>query len=259
MGNLTATIKRFISNKNTVTILAVLAGVIVLWYFYNQRVEAAITTIRIPFAINRIDPGTKIEMDNIDLVEITVSTTKDTDIIKSKAELEGKYLCYGTSVPTNGFIFASQVCEEKELPNSVIDDIPDGYAPYALKVNSQSTYANSILPGNYIDLYMSAKDDDGKIIYGPLIKSIEVLAVRDNSGKDVFWDQNAGDSAYLLFGVPAEYQNLLVTAELITTNSIQITPVPRNSSYTANPGDTQVGSDYLYNFVLSKSAQIMDS
>ena len=84
MGNLTATIKRFISNKNTVTILAVLAGVIVLWYFYNQRVEAAITTIRIPFAINRIDPGTKIEMDNIDLVEITVSTTKDTDIIKSK-------------------------------------------------------------------------------------------------------------------------------------------------------------------------------
>ena len=37
MGNLVATLKRFISNKNTVTILAVLAGIIILWYFYNYR------------------------------------------------------------------------------------------------------------------------------------------------------------------------------------------------------------------------------
>ena len=66
MGNLGETIKRFIGNKNTVTILAVLAGIIILWYFYNDRVNKAITTIRIPYAIERIDTGKKIETDNIE-------------------------------------------------------------------------------------------------------------------------------------------------------------------------------------------------
>ena len=65
MGNLVGTIKRFLGNKNTVTILAVLAGVIMLWYFYNYRVNQAITTIRIPYAIEAIDAGKKIESDNL--------------------------------------------------------------------------------------------------------------------------------------------------------------------------------------------------
>ena len=51
MGNIVGTLKRFLGNKNTVTILAVLAGVIILWAFYNYRVEQAITTIKIPYAV----------------------------------------------------------------------------------------------------------------------------------------------------------------------------------------------------------------
>ena len=46
MGNIVATLKKFLENKNTVTILAVLAGIIILWYFYNYRVDQAITTIQ---------------------------------------------------------------------------------------------------------------------------------------------------------------------------------------------------------------------
>lgn len=258
MGNLVATIQRFLTNKNTVTILAVLAGVIVLWYFYNQRVEEAITTIRIPYALEAIDTGKRIEEDNIDYKEITVSTTKDSDIIKSLGEVSGKYVCMGTSIPKNGFFYASQICEEQEMPSSVLDNIPDGFSLYSLAVTNQTTYANSILPGNYIDLYMSAKDDAGQIIYGPLIESIEVLAVRDSSGREVFWDSQAGTPASLLFAVPQDYKNLLETADRIAGYSIDIRPVPRNASYTANPGDTEIGSNYLYQFIMSKAATIID-
>ena len=77
MGNLVTTIQRFLRNKNTVTILAILAGIIVLWYFYNYRVNQAITTIPIPYAIETIDSGKKIETDNIEYKQITQSTTKD--------------------------------------------------------------------------------------------------------------------------------------------------------------------------------------
>lgn len=257
MGNLVATFKRFISNKNTVTILAVLAGVIVLWYFYNSRVDAAITTIRIPYATEKIDTGKRIEVENIDYKEITKSTLKDSDMITDLSLIEGKYICIGTSVPKNGFFYQSQICEEEELPNSVLYEIPEGYTLYNLSVDNEMTYANTIMQGDYIDLYMSATDDAGQVIFGPLIESIEVLRVRDSSGRNVFWDSSAGDTAYLIFAVPDEQHKLLELTELVR-GSIRVTPVPRSASYTQNPGETRVASQTLYNFVLSKAATIID-
>lgn len=258
MGNLVTTIKRFLGNKNTVTILAILAGVIVLWYFYNYRVNQAITTIAVPYAVEGIDAGKKIEKDNIEYKQLTQTSTKDSDIITNISQLEGKYICVGTAVPANGFIYASQVCEKEELPNSVLDSIPDGYTLYNLSVNNEMTYANSIMPGDYIDLYLSAKDEDGQVLYGKLIESIEVAKVTDSSGKDVFWDSSAGDSAFLIFAVPDKFHKLLEISELITGNSVKITPVPRSASYTQNPGETQIASETLESFIMSKSATYVD-
>ena len=86
MGNLAGTIKKFISNKNTVTILVVLAGIIVLWYFYNSRVNSAITTIKIPYATERVNSGYKIELEKVKTKDITKSTLKDSDIATSTNE-----------------------------------------------------------------------------------------------------------------------------------------------------------------------------
>ena len=69
MGNLVGSLKKFLANKNTVTILAVIAGVIVLWAFYNYRVNQAISTIKVPYAISQIDTGKKIDVENIDYKE----------------------------------------------------------------------------------------------------------------------------------------------------------------------------------------------
>jgi Flp pilus assembly protein CpaB len=254
MGNLVGTFKKFLGNKNTVTILAVIAGVIVLWYFYNYRVNQAITTIKIPYAVDRIDTGKKIEIDNTKFKEITRSTLKDSDIITDTSFLEGKYVCVGTSIPANGFFYKSQVCEKQELPNSVLDNIEDGNTLYELSVNNELTFANSIYPGDYIDLYVNSTDDDRKILYGALIEGIQVLAVRDHSGRDVFWDSTAGDSAFLLFSVPNDLAKLLEVAQ---SARITIKPVPRNASYSQNPGETnKIASEYLYNYIMNKAAVI---
>lgn len=261
MGNLLGSLRKFVSNKNTVTILAVIAGVIILWAFYNYRVNQAIKTIKVPYAVAAIDTGKKIEVENIDYKEITVSVTKKSDIITNVNQLTDKYICVGTSVPANGFFYESQVCAEEELPNSVYEDIPEGYTIYGLAVDNHTTYANSIYPGDYIDLYLKAVDDEKQVVFGKLIESIEVLAVRDSSGKDVFWDSTAGAPAELLFAVPSEAKNteynlyeLLMVAESITGYSISVIPVPRSASYTANAGETQISSSELYNFIMSKHA-----
>ena len=249
MRNLVANLKRFISNKNTVTILAVLAGIIILWYFYNYRVNQAITTVRIPYAIERIDTRKKIETDNIEFREITRSSLRDNDLVENIAELDGKYICEGTSIPKNGFFHRSQICDERDISNSVNESLPDGYTLTSIKVTNETTYANSISPGDYIDLYMYAKDSNGAI-YGKLIESIKVLEVRDSSGRSVFWDSAAGDSATLLFGVPDEYANLIDLANRIS--GIDIRPRLRGADYSKNPGETELKSEELQAFIYSQ-------
>ncbi len=254
MGSLVGTIKRFLGNKNTVTILAVLAGVIVLWYGYNYQVNRAITTIKIPYAIEAIDAGKKIESDNIDFKEITSSTTRNSDIITNMGELEDMYICTGTSIPKDGFFYKSQICQKEQIKNSIYEGMAaDGYTTYNLEVNNRTTFANTIMPGDYIDLYVETNDDNGKALFGPLIESIEVRGVYDSSGRDVYWDSTAGDAAYLIFVVPNEYHQLLNVARM---KNINITPVPRSASYSLNPSETHIGSQELRNFIMSKAANI---
>ena len=53
MGNSGFSLKRLLSNKNTVTILAVILGVVFLYIAYNMRVKQAIEPKSVPIA-NRI-------------------------------------------------------------------------------------------------------------------------------------------------------------------------------------------------------------
>ena len=89
-------------------------------------------------------------------------------------------------------------------------------------------------------------------MFGKLIESIKVLEVRDSSGKNVFWDSEAGDSAYLLFGVPDELANLLDLA-VNSVSGVTIKPRLRNASYSKNPGETLVSSEELRAFIESKA------
>lgn len=247
MGNLLTTLKRFITNKNTVTILTVIAGIIVLWYFYTYRVNQAITTIKVPYAVNVIDTGKIIETDNIEYKEITRSTLNDSDMITDISYLEGKYICMGTSIPANGFFYKSQICEKEELPNSIFENLAEGQTLYTLPIDSRISYANRLTPGKQFVLYMRTRTDDNKILSGPLFEeTIEILSVTDSNGKDVFWDSDAGNSAYLLFVVTEENYNLLMAAEDL---NVELYPVIMGGTYTPSIGETYTTSENLQYFI----------
>ena len=60
MGNILVPFKKFLSNKNTITILGVLLGVVVLYLGYNWRVNRSIQPTRIPYANKTMVAGTKV-------------------------------------------------------------------------------------------------------------------------------------------------------------------------------------------------------
>ena len=50
MGNILTTLKRFFGDKNTVTIIGVILGIIILYVGYTWRVNQAISPVTVPSA-----------------------------------------------------------------------------------------------------------------------------------------------------------------------------------------------------------------
>lgn len=255
MNKLQIAISRFFKNKNTVTILAILVSLIILYVAYDWRIKERTQPVRVPYAKIDIQPRTLITEDMIDYMSIPKSMVTGNTII-SIDDVIGKYANYNTVIPAGSVFFKTVLVGWDQMPDSAWADIPDGYTVVALPVTTETTYGNSIFPGNYIDLYFSSYDDTGKLILGKLIESIEVLAVKDSSGKHVFENSaNLGAPASLIFAVPEDLHLLLRKASYI---SGEILPVPRNASYSENPSATTVSSEFLKNFILSQTVVIPD-
>jgi len=254
MNSLLTKIKRFFGNKNTVTILCVAAGIGVLYFGYNYRVSTAINPTKVPYAKVKLEARHVITEDDIDFMEVNNTVIKKaTNIIKDQDDIIGKEVTYGNTIEAGSLFYTEDITSPKLSPDYVLNDIKDGFTAFSLSVDETTTYGNYIAIGSYIDLWFEGEDDYGKIIYTNFVKSIQVLDVRDSKG--VSLDNTKSDKpAELLFAVPDELYSLLVKAEEIGS----LVPVPRNSSYTASPGETEVASSYVRTFILEKTATIPD-
>lgn len=255
MGSGLTKLKRFIGNKNTVTILCVVAGVVVLYVSYNYRVSSAINPTTIPYARNTLEARHVITAEDIGYMEVNSDVvTKSDNLITNANELIGQEVTYGNVIQQNSLFYTGDVTDPSLSPDYVLSDIEDGYTAFSLSVDTYTTYGNAIAKGDYIDLWFNGEDDTDKIIYTNLVRSIRVLDVRDSSGVSLEHANSTGEPAELLFAVPDDLYALLVKAQQVGT----LEPVPRNRNYTADPGETEVVSDYVVQYVLSKSATIPD-
>lgn len=258
MGNFLTTLKKFFKNKNTVTILGVIAGVIVLWGFYNHRLNQAINSVKVPVAKRELCAKEEITKEDIEYVDISNELLKKSKVVVKPSLIVGHYVNVGTSIPEGAMFYTSQIVEKKELPDAITDEIPEGYTLYQLKVDNNKTFANSIYPGNKIDLFLKTKEEGtNKYMYGCFIKSIEVLAVRDSNGDNVFDSSSKRTPAFLLFAVPNDMYKLLKATDFIS--DMELFPVPRNKKYTADDAATEIDSIDLQVLIESKMAQVQDS
>ena len=65
MNNLLISLKRFFTNKNTVTIVCVLGIVFILYFGYNWRIKQATEPISVPYAKEESQPRTEVTKDMI--------------------------------------------------------------------------------------------------------------------------------------------------------------------------------------------------
>ena len=241
-GNISITIKKFFTNKNTVTVVGVLLAVVVLYVGYNYRIKSAINPITVPYATQSIPARTKITSDMIGSIEVPPAMIKG-NAITSVSQIVGKYTNVNTTIPKGSLFYGGSVVSQSDLPDSIIYNYPDGYVLVNMSVTTSTTYGNKVYPGNYIDIYLKAvnkidednmtSDTKDKIMVGKLLQNVKVLDVVDANGDSVF----------------EEYHILLRKAMYLRTYEVTLIPVPTAESTKENPGEVSIANESLKDFI----------
>lgn len=264
MGSLSTGLKKFLQNKNTVTVVGVILAIVVLYFAYTMRINSAINPISVPYALEQIGAGTQITESMISTREVPPSMLAG-EVITNMGEIVDKYAAADTVIPKGSLFYKRSVVEKEQLPANIILDYPKGYVLYNLSVNTDTTYGNSVYPGNYIDIYLKAVNryiegqdvknaDSDKVMYGKLISNVQVLAVKDSSGQAVFQNIDEGRTpAMVVFAVPEEIYILLCKAREMKTYDTSLNLVPTNESLKDEPGDLEVTSEALKDWINTKT------
>ncbi len=255
MGNL----KKFLSNKNIVTLIGAILIVVVLYLFYNWRVNSATQPVSIPYAIHSIEPLSQITQEDVATVDIPQDSVRG-GVIYNASEIYGGYSTQ--YIPAGGFFYkfnkttqSGNVVDDKDdLPSYYLYSLGENQIAYNFKVNTKTTYGNSFFPNQYFDIYLVIKtgEDQSHIMFGKLISNLKILAVRDGSGRDVFAStEQVRSPSQIIFGVDAEMNALLRGAEKVSNIDIILVPTPAARKYgNETPEPKLIESEiveYLYN------------
>lgn len=242
--------RRFIKNKNVVTILGLLLIIGILYFGYTSTIKKQVNPIRnIPVAAVTIQPGTLITESMIEYISVSPVVFNYGNVVRFPNLVVGKYSDYNTVIPKGSLFYSDVLVEAEDLPKNEFVKIKDGDVVYKFLVNSTTTYGNSIFPGQKIDIYMKAENISGQVMVGKLLENIEVVSVKTSNGQDVF--QNSEQQlapAMLIFGLSPENNNLLLKASYLSSYSVELFPVPQGGTVDST-GSTRVASQALKDFI----------
>lgn len=256
MNNFIIGVKRFFTNKNTVTILGVIIIIGIIYFGYNSQIKKATSPIQIPVAKETIQPRTLITQNMIKTISIP-SVAVSSNVIRSTSSIVGKYSAINSVIPAGSMFYTDTVVSAENMPDSIYTNIKEGEVPYNFPVTTNTTYGNSITPDSYIDIYMKAVDTNGQIMVGKLLENVKVLAVKDSTGNNVFENTSSNRTpAFLYFGVTDDIHILLRKASYLSSKAVVLFPVPHGMTVEDEDLTTNVSTQYLRDFINANTVVI---
>lgn len=249
-------LKKIFSNKNTITILGVILCIIILYIGYTYRINQQTQLVSVPYAKQTIEPRTLITKDMIGHMKVPASFLKG-EYYLLDTNIEGKYSSYSSTIVEGSIFYKDLLVKKEDLPDSMFGNIRKGYVVTQFEVDTSTTYANSIMPDNIVNVYFKALQDDGiTAVFGKFIKNVKVLAVKDASGNDVFTaSEEKRTPAYIFVALPEELFNIINKGKTIPSNSIEFLLVP-NTIELKEKNSVELSSEDIKSFIESKTSMI---
>ena len=253
MNNAMVGVKRVLLNKNVVTILLVIAALGLLFWGYSYTIKKETSPVQLPVAAKEILPRTQITGECVEYATVPEKMLGD-NVLRNNMEILDLYTNINVTIPKGSPFYREWLVPANKLPGNWIEqlDIKKGELGYYMTVDIESTLGNNVLPGSYIDLYMSAEDENGTIMIGRLLQNIKVLVVHDGSGADVFDDPETRGPSKIGFAVN---QDLYLLLQKIDRLGIELILAPRGYNV-PNVKGVVVKSSTLKDFVDAKTITV---
>ena len=260
MNNFGIAFKKFITNKNTVTIIGIIVILILLYWGYDRTVKKSVDPINVPVAANRITAEHEITYDDIAYNKVSKVVVGD-NVITNASLIVGKYTNINVTIPEGSMFYSEWLANEEDIPGKWIEkvDFADGEEAYYFSTDAVKTLGNSVLPNSYIDIYMKAEDENGNMMIGKLLENIKVLVVHDGSGNNVFGDaSNIGSPSYLGFALSHDFYILLQKAERLSSLELILAPQGTTPQVINDENTVLVGSDTLRDYIDANTVSLDD-
>lgn len=252
MNNLAISLKKFFTNKNTVTIIGLIAILFILYFMYTRTVDEQVKKISVPVASKTINPQTQITADDVTYIEVASAAAPDqSKVLMNDGAIIGKYTGVGATIPEGSMFYADVVVEKEDLPGNWLtllekDAFGNLQKPYYFSVNTTTTFGNSIQPGDYVDFYVRTYDNQNKVMFGKILENVKILAVTDSGGNDVFRSTNdIGSPSFLNFGLSEDYHTLFKNIEYLNNIDVQLIVIPHGGATPEENLETNVTSAQL--------------
>ena len=259
MNNFGIAFKRFVTNKNTVTIIGIIVILILLYFGYDRTVRKSVDPINVPVAKNRLTSEHEITNDDIAYKKVSRVVVGD-NVITSVGLIIGKYTNINVTIPEGSMFYSEWLVDKENLPGKWIEsvDFADGEEAYYFNTDTIKTLGNSVLPNSYIDIYLKVNDENNNVMFGKLLENIKVLVVHDGSGKNVFDDANSvGEPSYLGFALSHDFYVLLSKAEALNLDLV-LAPQGVTPQIVDDENTVMVGSETLRDYIDANTASIDD-
>lgn len=247
-------IMRFLKNKNTVTVIGVIAIVAILWGGYYYQLQKTVKPKSVPVAATTIQPRTQITSDMIKYVDVPESYISD-NAIRDEADLINMYANYNTIIPEGSMFYNESITTKQAMPNYILSLLKEG--EYAVSYDLESTELTDgwgIMPGDKIDLYMRVTTEDGSVMLGKLVENIEIIAAVDSEGNNVY-EVNDGSRkpSKLIFGVKEDIFLLLLRSNYI---DIELFPIQHGTWKDDKDATTQLTTQELVDYIKARTIEL---
>lgn len=257
MNNLSSSIKKIVSNKNTITIIGVILCIVILYIGYNFRINQKVSLSRVPYANQTIQPRTEITEDMVSYMNVPAAFIKGS-YYNASNQIVGKYAKDDIMIAEGSLFYTDFLADTSTVSNSAFSNVKSNETVISYNVGMDSTYANSMMPGDIINVYFKAKDDNGTIMFGKFISNITILDVKNSDGQRVF--ENTTESrtpAYMLFALPEDMHLLFRKAiYLSNTYEVELILVPNTQKQEKDDMEVYVSSKDIQTFIDEKTKMV---
>ena len=178
-------------HKLLVSLILVILMSMLTYISYKQALLKAAKLVEIPVTSKYLKSNTLITKEDITYITLPAFVILD-NVETDSNNIIGKYINTFDALGKNSLFYKDIIIEATSIDNAYLFDLKNNEVAISIDADVKSSYANSILVGQLIDLYFIGNlktnfldNTSTNLVYGQIVKNARVIAVKDKNGDSI--------------------------------------------------------------------------